>query len=308
MPKRLSLIIGAVLAVLAVVMVKVYMDQQRAAVIKQAQLEIEKSRKNQTTVLVAKKNIPKGTMIEEAMLGQKIMPIEFAQPGALTSADSIVGKAAVIDIAVDEQITKNKVLPMRDVKVGGTAGLPQQIPPGKRAVTVPVDVLTSVGGMIKPYDYVDVIATLRIPVQTPDGKQSSQLTTVPIFQNVLVLAVGQDIGSPAQEKGKGGRYYEKEETKKELAATITLALTPHEANLISFVLEQKATLRMVLRSPIDPQVQEVTLSGWESLISYIPQPPRPDQGPGKVEPPPRRKVEVWRGTTLEDVYLSGKPE
>ena len=37
------------------------------------------------------------------------------------------------------------------------------MPPGKRALTIQVDMLSAVGGLITPGDFVDVIASLRIP-------------------------------------------------------------------------------------------------------------------------------------------------
>jgi Flp pilus assembly protein CpaB len=114
------------------------------------------------------------------------------------------------------------------------------------------------------------------------------MATLPLFQDVLVLAVGQEFTViPGAKKDKE----EKEE--KTLANTITLALSPQETNLIAYVQEQ-GRIRLVLRSPGDTQIQPPIPGGWQTLFrtlfprAYEPQP--------KADTAPGRKVEIIRGT------------
>jgi hypothetical protein len=55
-------------------------------------------------------------------------------------------------------------------------------PPGKRAVTISVDNISSLAGMVKAGDRVDVIALISQNIPGPDGKSSPQLITLPVFQ------------------------------------------------------------------------------------------------------------------------------
>lgn len=295
MPKRLTLIIGAVLGIVAVVATNIYINQQRRAAQQEARETLETERKNQAAVLVAKKDIPRGTMIEPEMLETVIVPNAYIQPQAVSSLDRISGMVAAIDIPAKDQITRTKVMVPRDISQGGS--LAMATPVGKRAVAVPVDITSSVGGMIRPGDYVDVIALIQVPVQTPEGKTAAQLATVPLFQNILVLAVGQDIGAPAAETKT---RYEKEEPRKADSSIITLALSPQEANLATFVLEQGAKLRLLLRSPADSQVQNIPPATMETLFQYIlPQ----AQVSESQEEAQKRKVEIYHGARKEEVYL-----
>jgi len=157
-----------------------------------------------------------------------------------------------------------------------------------------VDNIASLAGMLKPGDYVDVIAALPLPVQGPNGAVSSQPAVIPLFQNILILAVGQDLGSQV----KGESRYKKEEAK-EASPLITLALTPQESNLIAFVQEQ-GKVRLVARSPADSQVQPFQPVGWDALMQYI----MPQLGEQKVEvKEPDDVVEIYRGLNKEVVIL-----
>lgn len=297
MSKRLTLIIGAVLGLIAVVATNIYITQQRRAAQQQAQVTLNAERKNQTAVLVAKEDIPRGTAIEPEMLETVVVPNAYVQQQAVSSLDRISGMVAAIDISAKDQITKTKLIIPRDISQGGS--LAMATPVGKRAVTVPADIITSVGGMVRPGDYVDVIALIQVPVQTPDGKQGAQLATVPLFQNILILAVGQDMGTPiAETKGR----YEKEEPRKVDSSIITLAFSPQESNLATFVLEQGAKLRLLLRSPADSQVQDIPPATMETLFQYI-MPQATQQISESQEEAQKRKVEVYHGARKEEIYL-----
>lgn len=271
-------------------MVKVYLDQERRVMQEQAKKTLAQIQANQTAVLVAKKDIPRGITIEAEMLETAIVPNQYLQPQAVTSLDRISGMIVIAPISKGEQITLSK-LSHREAQAGSLAMV---TPIGKRAITISVDNIAALAGMIKPTDYVDVIAMVNVPVQTPEGKTITQIAVMPIFQNVLVLAVGQETGAVVTPDES--RY--KREEKKEISPLITLALSPQEANLIAFVQEQ-GKIRLILRSPADAQVQPVQPASWEALFQYV--------MPVKPEPKEEIKVdtvEIYRGLNKEIVTLS----
>jgi len=203
-------------------------------------------------------------------------------------------------IAKGEQITLSKLAYPKDVGSGGN--LAASTPFGKRAITIAVDNIASLAGMINPGDYVDVIALLPIPAQAPDGSQAVQAATLPLFQNVLVLAVGQNIGSPAA--AVKGRY---EKEAKQASPLITIALTPQEINFITFVQEQ-GKIRLVLRSPADSKVEPIQVANWQTLFQYL----RPEisdseeEAPQAAVPSPEGFVEIYRGMNQEKIPISSK--
>lgn len=298
--QRLILIIGIALGLLAVFMAKVYIDQQRSIIQDQAKKAVAQIQASQTAVLVAKKDILRGTVIEPEMLETAIIPNQYIQPQAVASLDRIAGMIAVAPISKGEQISLSKLSYSKQEGAGG-GSLAEATPIGKRAVTISVDNLASLAGMVKSGDYVDIIAMLPVPVQTAEGKQATQAAVMPLFQNVLVLAVGQEIGAIAMAQPES-RYKREEKREASPSPLITLALNPQEASLIAFVQEQ-GRIRLILRSPADSKIESLQPASWETLFQYLM--PReavkaqvPDESAGYVE--------IYRGMSKERIPLSTK--
>jgi len=294
--QKLILISGVVLGVVAILMNKVYLDQQRQQVVAQAKKSLASLQANQTAVLVATQDIPSGSVIEPAMLESAIVPNKFIQPQAATSMDRISGMINLAPILKGEQVSLSKL--SKGVRKEGSSGLAGNTPAGKRAISISVDSIASVSGMVRPGDYVDVIAMLQIPTQgAAEGQVSNQLAVVPLFQNVLVLAVGQNIGFMGR---AGGR--QEERTASSGGDLITLALGPQETNLLAFVQEQ-GKMRLTLRSPADARVEPMAPASWETLFQYI-MPQKPESTSVNMPVDTTEYVEVLRGINKEKVPLA----
>jgi len=304
--QKLFLIIGAICVVIALVVIFGYIEQQRQIIKKQAAEALANLQKEQVAVLVAKSDIPQGVALEPEMLDTMIIPRRYLQPKAVVSLDRIAGMITIAPIAKGEQITLNRLSPPKEAASRVSSGaLADLTPIGKRAITIPVDNIASLAGMIKPGDYVDVIAVMPVPSISAEGKQVNQVAVVPLFQNVLVLATGQETVS--------SRY--KKEEKKEVPPFITLALSPQEANLIAFVQEQ-GKIRLILRSPADAQIQMLSPASWSTLLQYImpPEAYKPETEPVVNNEENKTKelekaspvdyVEIYRGLNKEKVPLS----
>lgn len=294
--QQIILIGGVVLAVVSLLMIKSYVEQQRAAAEESVKEKYKEVQANSSPVLVAKKDIGRGEMINPDSLAVEVIPNKFVQPQAVTSMNRISGMSVIAPISKGEQITLGKLAQQR-----GGQDLAAATPAGKRAITIMLDDVASFGGMIKAGNYVDVLSMVPVPVQTADGKSAVQMSTIPLFQNILVLAVGQDIG--AESAGSEGR--KKKETSSKDNVLVTLALSPQEANITAFVQEQGGKLRLTLRSPSDAKVEPVQLVTWDSLFQYL-MPQREQQQSKEALPPPPQEeyVEVYRGTNKENVPLA----
>jgi len=298
--QRIMLIVGVALAIVAVFLIKVYLDQQRKVLQEEASREAAQSQANRVSVLVAKQDIPRGTTIASGMVETKILSKQSLVPQVATSLDRITGMITIAPIVKDEQISLSKLAYAKQA-----GGLAEVTPVGKRAITITVDTVAGLAGMIKPGDYVDLIAILQVPVQLADGKQVNQVATMPLFQNVLVLAVGQQTGSFSRETG---RYSEDKQEKKESGgySLITLALNPQEANLMAFIQEQ-GKIRLVLRSPADSQISQtqiVTPNNLAMFLQYLFPKETPQPEAQKEETKPMGYVEIYRGLKKERVPLS----
>lgn len=139
------------------------------------------------------------------------------------------------------------------------ASLAIKTPAGKRALTVQIDSLSAVGGLINPGDYVDVLARLNVPRETVGGAggPAEQLTAM-VFQNIQVLAIGTNLSTPGMydAQNKAGNLY------------VTLAMDPEEAGLMSFV-QQNGKVQLALRSPSETQSYLLQASSWQTLSDYL---------------------------------------
>lgn len=162
-------------------------------------------------------------------------------------------------------VRKGDILTWRDFKQVFTkerSGLPAQTRSGWRAISIPVSQVTSVSGLIRPNNFVDVIGTFHFP--DTKGDSSLDTVTMTILQRVKVLATGADIGY-AQQNGAqpnasvAPRSY----------STVTLELTPKEVEMIIFA-QQKGSLTLSLRSYEDPNITtDVQSVDWAYLQQHI---------------------------------------
>jgi pilus assembly protein CpaB len=177
-------------------------------------------------ILVARKNIASGTRIDGTLVEIRQVPQAFVQPSALSSPDEATGQISIAPIAMGEQILANKLANMG-------AALSLAVSPGKRAVTISVDLPAGVAGLLKPGDLVDVVVTEGIDIPR----------TFMLMQAAPVLAVGRSFSAqPAEERSafytQGG------------PRTVTLEASPYESERLAH-LENTGSIKLVLRSPGD---------------------------------------------------------
>ena len=215
MQRKWAIIVAVALGLLAVFLTNVYIEQ------KEVKVRVKESR-----VLVAARDISKGTTIDYDMLAFKVVPINFIQPGALKSKESAAGKTALATIMAGEQILRTKL-----VTPGTGLTLAVKTPPGKRAATISLETASSVGGMVSPGDHVDVLAIFTMPA-----------VTLTLFQDILVLAVGRQM---VPEEAERKRRDEKAPSPT-ARGTVTLALTPQEVQVLTVAM-QHGKIRLTLR-------------------------------------------------------------
>ena len=191
--------------------------------------------------------------------------MRFANAAANTLEIPWERRSDVIGTPVRSMIRRGDILTWRDFNQVFTkerTGLPAQTRSGWRAISIPVSSVTSVSGLIRPNNFVDVIGTFHFP--DAKGDTSRDTVTMTILQRVKVLATGTDIGY-AQQNGAQpgasavGRSY----------STVTLELTPKEVEMIIFA-QQKGSLTLSLRSYEDPNITtDVQSVDWAYLQQHI---------------------------------------
>ncbi|GAB4272316.1 MAG: hypothetical protein Kow0029_10850 [Candidatus Rifleibacteriota bacterium] len=201
-------------------------------------------------VVVSTKLIAARTRLEPELVKQSFEIREIvasAVPdGAFTDLASITNRYTAVTILPDDIIT-----PMRLMDEASIPNLARAIPPGKRAVSIAVSKVTSVGGFIQQGDYVDVIATFR-------PRNSEPITKI-VLQDIQVLAVGNTFeldgsitsSTPAISASK--------------VELITLAVTPSELERLMY-LDSGTTFRFVLKNPKDKDKKIHTKGATERIV------------------------------------------
>ncbi len=200
-------------------------------------------------VLLANVKIPAKSVITADMFTTKDIPEQYVHPDAVTEPEQAIGYVSNSDIAAGEVLLKEKLVGNK----GGPVGLSFVVPLGMRAVAIPVNETTSVGGLIKPGDRVDVIGTLELEVAksiTPGQAPIMTRTMVSqvLLQNIEVLAVGATLNNAVPETTEdNGKDTNSQVT---AAKNVTLAVPVDKMQSLALMADS-GKITLALRSPVD---------------------------------------------------------
>jgi pilus assembly protein CpaB len=144
------------------------------------------------------------------------------QPSAFTSMRDAVGQIPAVPIQEGSQV-------LGTAMTGVGRSLATKIPRGRRAVSLAVTDVTGVSSLIRPNNYVDILATVKLGSGL--GASDQRTFVVTILQNVLVLAVGNDMGEVVQRAPGDAESLAAiaAQQQSQRFSTVTLALSPQEA-------------------------------------------------------------------------------
>lgn len=267
--------------------------------------------KNLNKVVVAKVEIPVGQKLIAEHLTVAQFPRNVTPEGSFSGVDQkLVGRVVVTRIAAREPITESRLAP-----IGAAAGLSSVIPEGYRAMTVKVDDVVGVSGFIMPGTLVDIVVVISPPTNSGQGEMISKI----VLQNIKVLASGQNIDNP------------KNDREAQRVKAVTLQVTPEQAEKLALATSE-GKLQLVMRNSVDqgdettPGANKRTLLAGEGAMP-VPEPgissketkpatpsvarrPRPSR-PAVVNtsmrvnvqapPPPRPTIEVIEGAKKRSV-------
>ncbi|HET6275513.1 MAG TPA: Flp pilus assembly protein CpaB [Candidatus Cybelea sp.] len=220
----------------------------------------------QRPVLIASQEIAARSRIVDTMFSKESRSAQALEPDALSAPAQAVGSLALVTIPAGAQLTAS------DVGTNVAFALPVRLQPGMRAVSIPVDRVKDVSGLIQPGDRVDVIA---IPPSKQNGPPPKAVT---IFRGIRVLAVGNALENPSVTPSP----------QEQEASTVTLEVTPHQADILAWA-DTNATLRLALRSPRESiraePIEALTITG--NTVAAAPPPVAPAPAGFPMAPAPR---------------------
>ncbi len=232
------------------------------------------------SVLVAAQDIAPHAAITADMVKVVNRPSDMVDPDAMASLSDANGETAQVAIPAGSTITSANVSRV------DAAPAAVRIEPGKRAMSIPVDDVKDVSGLVQVGDHVDVIA---VPPRVGDANPGAYT----ILRNIRVLAVGgiARIAAPASSTGSDPNAAS---TPSPEVRTVTLEVSPDQANLLALA-DINTTLRLSLRAPHDVlQMQPEQLAFPAAPIAAA----APASAPAQraADPPPRARAQ--RGVTV----------
>jgi len=218
--RRIPLIIGLVLALGTGALLLTYLSSVRQTV---ASVPTK-------PVLVATHDIPARAVVSADSFTVQQRNASEVDSDAISDPKALNGKYTVVSIPAGSIATASKI------GLTSASTLPAKLPVGMRAVSISIDNVKGVAGLITPGDRVDVIAVPpRTGNETPRGYA--------ILRGALVLAMGADLATTTATPSPGGASPS--------LSTVTLALTPKQVDLLAGA-DINTVLRLALRNPKEP--------------------------------------------------------
>jgi pilus assembly protein CpaB len=223
-----------------------------------------------TPVLVAKVDIAARSTITADMVEVRLVASDTRSTLAFGSIEEVSGKVTRFPISANEQVLSSKVVDLSSGSSATARSLSYIVPAGKRGFAINASEVRDVGGLLLPGDYVDVMVRYDVDFRSPDGGTETEDAFVAhiLLQNVEVLAISQtivDVVAETQPSETGQRERISEATPNPGAGTITLALTPEDAQLI-YLAEANGDIRFALRPYGDAEERPIDYSTELELI------------------------------------------
>lgn len=217
------IIIALILSLFTSLLIYIYVNK---ATVKPAAVE------NTSTVYVAAKTMPPKYKITEADIKQLSVSKEMINSRAVLDKAAILGKRLKETVIEGEQIILDRLADDKNTSLSFA------ITEGMRAVSINVNEQTDVANLIRPGDFVDVVASFeKEEVEKLDTKTVYPRITKIIIQKVEILAFGQSMSAS-------------DEAPKEAPKTVTLAVSPQDVEKLVYASEY-AILRLALRGTDD---------------------------------------------------------
>lgn len=237
MTTKLALVLAVLFGFLAVIGLRSWMatgEQQ------QQEQYVPKS------IAVARDRIPAGSVITADRMTRGEIPLRFVKRGMITWDEHArhVGKIATQDIDRGAIILETELTRQLEEQRSTMA----VVNPRMRAITLRVDQVSGNAGLLKPGEYVDVIATFDVHRSDTQGAPAAEArpTLVRKTETVYLLQAARILALDAQTSAVGmraGTNYR----------TVTLEVSPRDALRLTNAMNQ-ARIQLMLRNPGDPEV------------------------------------------------------
>ncbi len=183
----------------------------------------------QRSVVVAQRELPRGTKLTAEDLALAPWPAETVPAGAFSEAAVLEGRFVQEDVRQGEPLMNSRLAsPERPLTAAA-------IPPGMRAVSVHVSEYAGVTELIEAGDRVDILAA-----DGPRQPGNRNLRIHTVLENVAILATGREPTADSRQHA---------------SPVVTLLVEAEDVESLSLA-DQSGAIRLVLRNPLDGDTLE----------------------------------------------------
>jgi pilus assembly protein CpaB len=256
MAKKKLLIAAVIVGAFAALLVYLYSEQQDK--------KIDNLMKNQVEVIKAARDIPAGTPLTQDKVTSEKVPQRFLPPNPVLKEEFDIYAGT----AVAGHIEEGAMILTSDFAVSEvSSSLAGKIPTSERAMSVPVDSISGVSGLLRPGDRVDVLGTFPVGskdqvIKEAGGGQSVGYVTMTLLQNVTLLAVGQEISGVSSSRQQGGGRA------RGGYSTVTASVTIDEAELLT-IAQTRGELTLLLRHSEDVEIGSVKRKTLKQVLEDL---------------------------------------
>ncbi len=253
--------------------------------LKRREAEVQKAMAKTIYIVVAATDLPLGSKIDPGQLKLARWSADAIPDGAFMNPSQVAGAFVKNQFVTNEPIVATKLFLGQK-----TAGImPLLIPPGLRAVSVPVDEVSDISGFILPHARVDIL----VAVANQGGGQDKPFSKI-VLQDVEVLAVAQEVENKKDEP--------------ELVKVVTVLVTPQDAERLALA-TREGVLHLAMRNYADNKIVLTSGADVQGLLHQYSLGGTPvmavqhsDPAPVSYRPPPKFQVEIYRdGKSSESV-------
>lgn len=207
-------------------------------------------------VVVASRPLMPGDIISGENMAIRQVPADYVPGSAVTPErfDSLAGQRLM------QPMGPGEILSVHALESADRMMFSSRVKPGIRAMTISVDEINSISGMLQPGDRVDLLLTARPPATR--GHEAEHDVTVPLLQNLLVMATGRQVRPGHDDDGDNRSF-----------SAVTVEVTPQQAQKL-IVAQRAGRLTAVLRNPEDGQPMDTAAVDLRSLFPQAPAVPK----------------------------------
>lgn len=215
-------------------------------------------------VVVPRRDLKAGTIIDYSNMAIREIPKAFVSRHAITPASfsSVDGRQLATPVAAGTPLLQSHV------SIYSSGAFSVRVHGGQRALTLPVNTVSSVGGLVAPGDRVDLLLTTKT--------NGDQPVTVPLLTNVKILATGTNYIGPNHQAFRD----------------VTVEVSPKSATRL-LLAQRVGTISTTLRGPNDASkafqhamTPQTLFTGKYAHIFAPPAPPPKEEEPQAPKLPP----------------------